>query len=37
MRQVFKEKIDKGLTDKQIFEEQLKADGPKLIRPHLEP
>jgi hypothetical protein len=37
MRQVFKEKIDKGLTDKQIFEEQLKADGTKLIRPHLEP
>lgn len=37
MRKVFADKIDKGLTDKQIFEEQLKADGVKLIRPHLAP
>jgi hypothetical protein len=37
MRKVLAEKIDKGLTDKQILEELLKADGPDLLRPHLLP
>jgi len=37
MRKVFAEKIDKGLTDKQILEELLKQDGPRLLRPHLMP
>lgn len=29
--------IDKGLTDRQIFDALLKADGPLLLRPHLMP
>ena len=29
------EKIDKGMTDRQIFEELLKLYGPELTRPHL--
>jgi hypothetical protein len=37
MRQVIGEKIDKGLTDKQIFEELLKKYGPDLLRQHLLP
>ena len=37
MRKVFAEKIDKGMTDKQILEELLKDDGPELLRPHLLP
>ena len=37
MRQAIAEKIDKGLSDKQIFEELLKEQGPNLLRPHLLP
>jgi hypothetical protein len=37
MRQVVAEQIDKGLTDKQIFELLLKEHGPDLLRQHLEP
>jgi hypothetical protein len=37
MRQVIAAKIDKGLTDRQIFEELLKEQGPDLIRQHLKP
>jgi hypothetical protein len=37
MRQTIGEKIDKGLTDKQILEELLKESGPVLLRPHLLP
>jgi hypothetical protein len=29
--------IDKGLTDRQIFDELLKESGPLLLRPHLLP
>jgi hypothetical protein len=29
--------IDKGRTDRQIFDELLKDDGPLLVRPHLQP
>jgi hypothetical protein len=29
--------IDKGLTDKQIFDELLKEHGPGMLRPHLLP
>jgi hypothetical protein len=29
--------IDKGLTDRQIFDELLKDSGPLLLRPHLMP
>jgi hypothetical protein len=31
------EMIDKGQTDRQIFEELLKGRGPKLLRPHMSP
>ena len=38
MRDVLAEKIDKGLSDKQIFEELLKEyDANVLLRPHLVP
>jgi hypothetical protein len=37
VRQVIAAKIDKGLTDKQIFEELLKEQGPDLLRQHLRP
>jgi hypothetical protein len=37
MRKMVAEKIDRGLTDKQIFEELLKERGPGLLKPHLEP
>jgi hypothetical protein len=37
MRKAVAEKIDKGLTDKQIFEELLKEHGPTLLKPHLIP
>jgi hypothetical protein len=37
MRQVVAEQIDKGMTDKQIFELLLKEHGPDLLRQHLEP
>ncbi|HLJ92403.1 MAG TPA: hypothetical protein VKU02_04340 [Gemmataceae bacterium] len=37
MRELLAERIDKGLTDKQIFEELLKKQGPDLVRQHLMP
>jgi hypothetical protein len=37
MRQHIRKKIDRGLTDRQIFEEMLKTYGPTLTRPHLLP
>jgi hypothetical protein len=37
MRKIIAQKIDKGLTDKQIFEELLKEHGTDLVRPHLMP
>ncbi|HEY7310121.1 MAG TPA: hypothetical protein VH643_12235 [Gemmataceae bacterium] len=37
MRQIIAEEIDKGKTDKQIFEVLLKDHGPDLLRPHLAP
>jgi len=37
MRKNLAEKIDKGLTDKQIFEELLNDRGNDLIKPHLLP
>ena len=37
MRQEIGAKIDKGMTDRQIFEELLKESGPTLVRPHLLP
>lgn len=37
MRQQLAEKIDQGLTDRQIFEQLLKDHGPELVRPHLLP
>jgi hypothetical protein len=37
MRKVLAEKIDKGLTDKQILDELLKESGPDLLRQHLLP
>ncbi len=35
MRSVVAELIDKGLSDKQIFEQLLKDHGPELLKPHL--
>ena len=29
--------IDNGLTDKQIWDELLKARGPLMLKPHLKP
>jgi hypothetical protein len=37
MRKQLAEKIDKGMTDKQILEGLLKDSGPELLRPHLLP
>jgi hypothetical protein len=37
VRKIIAEKIDKGLTDRQIFEELLKEQGPDMLRPHLLP
>ena len=37
MRRKVAERIEKGLTDRQIFEELLKQYGPDLLRPHLLP
>jgi hypothetical protein len=37
MRDVIREKIDKKLTDRQIFDELVKESGPLLLRPHLLP
>jgi hypothetical protein len=36
-RQVLAQRIDKGLTDRQIFEQLLADQGPLLLRPHLRP
>jgi hypothetical protein len=36
-RKALAEKIDKGLTDKQIFEELLREQGPSLLKQHLMP
>jgi hypothetical protein len=37
MRRDIAEKIDKGMTDRQILEGLFKEDGPALLRPHLDP
>ncbi len=37
MRGYLAKKIDQGMTDRQIFEELLRDQGPTLIRPHLLP
>jgi hypothetical protein len=37
MRREIAEMIDKGMTDRQIFEAILKEQGPGLLRPHLMP
>ncbi len=37
MRKALAAKIDRNLTDRQIFEELLKEHGPDLLRPHLLP
>ena len=37
MREEIAKLIDQGLTDRQIFEELKKAQGPLLLRPHLLP
>ncbi len=37
MRQSIAGKIDRGLSDRQIFEELLKEQGPDLLRQHLAP
>jgi hypothetical protein len=37
MRKLVTEQIDKGLTDRQIFDLLLKEHGPDLLRQHLEP
>jgi hypothetical protein len=37
MRKAIAAKIDKGLSDKEIFEELLKEHGPDLLKPHLLP
>jgi hypothetical protein len=35
MRRLLAEKIDEGLTDRQIFKQLLEEQGPMLLRPHL--
>jgi hypothetical protein len=37
MRQILREKIDRGLTDRQILEQLREEHGPTLLRPHLLP
>ena len=37
MRKTVGALIDKGMTDKQIFESLVKQKGPELLRPHLLP
>jgi hypothetical protein len=37
IREEVAEPIDQGQTDRQIFDELLKARGPKLLRPHMSP
>jgi hypothetical protein len=36
-RKLLGQKIDEGLTDRQIFEQLLKERGPMMLRPHLLP
>jgi hypothetical protein len=37
VRKIIAEKIDKGLSDRQIWEDLLKEQGPDMLRPHLLP
>ncbi len=37
MRKLIADRIDQGLTDRQIFQQLLKERGPTLVRPHLLP
>ena len=37
VRKLLAAKIDAGLSDRQIFEQLLKEQGPELLRPHLLP
>jgi hypothetical protein len=37
MRAMIGDLIDKGLTDKQIWDELKKSNGPAMLRPHLVP
>jgi hypothetical protein len=37
VRQQIRQKIDQGMTDRQILEALLKEQGPDLLRPHLLP
>jgi hypothetical protein len=37
MRQLLAERIDQGKTDRQVFEELIRENGPELLRPHLLP
>ena len=37
MRGTLKKMIDRGLTDRQIFDELVKEHGAILLRPHLAP
>jgi hypothetical protein len=37
MRKALAAKIDQGLSDREIFEELRKEQGPALLRPHLLP
>ena len=37
MRGILEKKIDQGKTDRQIFEDLLKSQGPNLLKPHLLP
>jgi len=37
VREVLGKMMDRGLTDRQIFDELVKESGPHLLRPHLAP
>ena len=37
MRKELAEKIDRGMTDRQIFDALLKERGPMVFQPHLLP
>jgi hypothetical protein len=37
VRKDLADKIDRGLSDRQIFEALLKEQGPNLLHPHLMP